>query len=375
MRTTTRQVVVTGIGCVSPAGIDADAIDAALERGVPLGSEESIESIHGRRVAMRLARIPDFPRSEFLPARSLRRMGEAARLWTIACLLARNDASLDADGTPPAPERCGTFLGTGFGCIDTTWDYLKGMIEDGPGVANPFLFSESVANAPAGHSAIVLDTQGASVTFTCGDASALTAVDFAARAIREGRVDLTYCGGVELLSPQLLRVLASIGSPAFAGEGAACLVLESAESAARRGAGVHAILAGAGIASDPCASPSDWSSDPAPLASAIRRAMDGAHGTDPGETPVATVTLHAPGAPRADDMERRAVDDTAPRARRVIPSAVFGAYTAAGGIGIASAARIAGRAGDRGLTLVNGFSWGGSCHCLALASPERIRAA
>ncbi len=365
-----RRVVVTGIGCVSPAGTAAGAMDEAIDRGSALGAEASIESIHGRTVAMRLARIPDFPRSEFLPARSLRRMGEASRIWTIACLLARTDAGLDGAGAlAPTPDRRGTFLGTGFGCIDTTWDYLKGMIEDGPGVANPFLFSESVASAPAGHSAIELDTQGASVTLTCGDSSALTAIDFAARAIREGRIDLAYCGGLELLSPQLLRVLAAIASPAFVGEGAACLVLESSEAAARRGARIHASIAGSGIASDPGASPSGWSTDPVPLAAAIRRAVDRAREAVV-EASVSTVTLHAPGSPGADAMEREAVDETFPEARRVIPSAVFGAYTAAGGLGVAAAARAAGRSAAGGLTLVNGFSWGGSCHCLALAGPK-----
>jgi len=60
---------------------------------------------------------------------------------------------------------------------------------------------------------------------------AATARSSSTRAIEDGRVGVAYCGGVELLTPELLRVIAALGAPRFLGEGCASFVMESAESA------------------------------------------------------------------------------------------------------------------------------------------------
>ncbi len=356
------RVVITGIGCLSGAGVGAAALSDALSRGEPLGAMERIETLRGRSRQVRVARIPSFDRGEHIPARKLRRMGEVSQIWMIACLLARADAGLDKDAAAAPPERRGTFVGTGYGCTDTTWDYLVGLYQDGAGVANPFLFSESVANAPAGHSAIELDTRGASVTFTCADASAATAVEFGARAIREDRVDIAWCGGVDLMSAPLLRALASLGAADFVGEGAACLVLESERHARQRGARILAVLAGSGIASDPAAPASGWGVDPGPPAAAIRRALDraGLEPAVPGRP--LRAYLHPCGGTAADTAQQRAVEALLPSATFERPGRVSGTLAAAGGLGIAAAV-LDGRQQD---ALVCATGWGGSIYALVL---------
>ena len=181
------------------------------------------------------------------------------------------------------------------------------MLRDGAGMANPFLFSESVANAPAGYSAIEMDTRAASITFTCGDASAAAAVAFAARAIRTGRLDLAYCGGVEMFSLPLLRALATMGSPSFIGEGPALLLesMDAARSCAERAStpswppmrARRTLVAGA----------TDWTRD---LALRRRDAPGGAH----GRRRAARSLPHACGSTAADDAERRAAKEVFPRA-------------------------------------------------------------
>ena len=348
------RVVVTGIGCVGPAGVGRQSLETALSEGRSTAKTESMEALRGASRDLLVARLAPFSREEFVPARKLRRMGELSQIWVIACLLAGRDAGLserDGDSTSYPPESRGTYLGTGFGCIDTNWEYLVGMYKDGAGMANPFLFSESVANAPAGHSAIELSTRGATITFTCADASGAAAVEFGARAIREGRVRMAYCGGIELLCEPLMRVIAAMGSIHTVGEGAVCLILESLETARTRGARIYAEIAGSGMASDSGAGAVNWGSDTAPLRVSISRAAKRAGGE------ISRVWLHAPPAPAAAEAELQVARAVCPGASVRNTSDVFGSLAAAGGFNIAAATLDAARGGS---VLVNATSWGGS---------------
>lgn len=354
------RVVVTGIGCLGPAGAGAGALAAALKEGRPLGRPEQVEKVRGGLRELSIARMAPFDREKFLPARKLRRMGEVSQIWVVSCILAGTDSGFEAGGAGPPypPEKRGTFLGTGLGCIETTWQYLLGMYRDGAGMANPFLFSESVANAPAGHSAIELGTRGGNITFTCGDASAAAAIEFGARAIREGRLEMAYCGGIELLCDPLVRVLASLGTLPFVGEGAACLILESLVSARSRGARIYAEVAGGGAASDPAAPATRWGCDSAPLRTAMRRAMERAG----GET--RKVFLHGPPEARAASAEVEAARAVCPGAVMARVSDVLGALAAAGGLNLAAAALDVAEAG--GTVMASATSWGGSIFSVAM---------
>ena len=356
--------MVTGLGCVGPFGLGGGPLAAALAAGSPLGEPETVATLRGRSRRVRVARILPFDRERHLPARTLRRMGDVSQIWTIVCLLARAEAGLDeGDAAAYPPARRGTFMGTGFGCIDSTWEYLTGMVRDPGGATSPFLFSESVANAPAGHSAIVLDTRGASVSLTCGDASAAVAVRCAAVAIRSGRIDVAYCGGIEMMVDPLLRVLASLGSLSFVSEGAVCLVLEDRDRALARGAAVLAELSGWGLLSDPAAPPAGWSRDASRHRAAMRRALDGAG-------PTARVYLHGPPDEAAAAAQASAALAEAPHAERIDVTSVTGDLGAAGGFPLAAAVLSPGSPGHgRGDALVCGSSWGGTLACLRLSPP------
>ncbi|MCI0659250.1 MAG: hypothetical protein L0170_19520, partial [Acidobacteria bacterium] len=288
------RVVITGVGVLSPAGVGVETFRRALSEGRPLGEAVDRPGRHRRPNPLKVAKIPKFDREQYLPARKLRRMGELSQIWTLACLLARSDAGLEQEAPAP-PEKRGTFLGTGLGCIDTTWEYLEGMLKDGMGSASPYLFAESVANAPAGHSAIEMDARGTCVTLTCGDASAAAALATAARALRDGRLEMAYCGGVELMTEPLLRVLAPLGGPSHLGEGAVCLILETLQRAKNRKARILAEIVGVGLASDPQAPATSWSCDPQVFASAMRRGLAGSREEEETGPPPSSLLLHACG--------------------------------------------------------------------------------
>jgi 3-oxoacyl-[acyl-carrier-protein] synthase II len=359
-----RRAVITGVGIVAPTGLDAgDFLRAALgER--PIGSPEAVATLRGRTQQVRVARIPGFDREAHLPSRSLRRMGNVSQVWTIACLLARAGAGLSGEApTIHPPERRGTYLGTGFGCIDATWDYLVPVMQEGASTASPFLFSESVANAPAGHSSIAVDTRGTAVTFTCADSSAAVAVSRAAEAIRQGRVDVAWAGGIDLMVPPLLRVLAALGVPAVS-EGAVCFVLEEAEAARRRGARAFTEVAAGGLASDPRTAATQWPRDAAAWENAMRRA-----GAPETAARVAEIYLHGPTDPRAREAEQAAAMRLFRAARVVRAGDAMGMFGAGGGFPLAAAV-LAATQGDGAKAdvdrLVSSGAWGGTLACVRL---------
>ena len=354
------RVVVTGIGCLSGAGIGPAALQAALQAGAPLGEMVEQPARRGRVRRLRVAYLPSFERERYLAARRLRRMGELSQIWTIACLMAQSDAGKSGEASWPGPERRGVLLGSGFGCTDTTWDYLEGLHRDGMASASPFLFAESVANAPSGQAAIETDSRGICMTLTCGDASAAAAVIAAEQALRAGRVDLVFCGGTEIMSPSLCRALATVGDPSHLGDGAACFVLETSDSAARRGARIVAEVAGSGMASDPGCPPNRWSCDPAPMAAAMRRALH-AGGRGEGGAP-GSMMLHACGWAPAEKAERAAAESVCPGAALRSVTPVCGAHAAAGGLALVAAALDAGPEG----ILVSAQAWGGAAYALWL---------
>jgi 3-oxoacyl-(acyl-carrier-protein) synthase len=363
------RVVITGLGCLSPAGCGVDPLVEALASRSMLGAAREVPVPLRRSGNLRVAKIPSFDREALLPARKLRRMGEASQLWTLACREAHLHAGLEqpaAEARTAPPEMRGTFLGTGFGCTDTTWDYLEGVFRDGMATASPFLFAESVANSPAGHSAIELDARGTCVTLTCGDASAAAATIAGERALRDGRLELAYCGGLELMSTPLLNALASLAGPSLLGEGAACLVLETLRSARTRGARIFAELAGSGMASDPRASATSWTARPEPIREAMRRALDAAAKLDPeGPACIGKVMLHACGRAESDAAERRAADAVCPGVLQDSVSPILGSHAAAGGLALLAAALEVERSGS---VLLSAHAWGGSAYALVLRS-------
>lgn len=362
------RVVITGLGCLSPAGCGVDPLVTALASGGMLGEVREVPAPRGRSRSLRVARIPSFNRQALLPARKLRRMGESSQIWTLACRDAHLHAGLDqaAGAQAPPPDMRGTFLGTGFGCTDTTWDYLEGVFKDGMATASPFLFAESVANSPAGHSAIELDARGACVTLTCGDASAAAATIAGERALRDGRLELAYCGGLELMTSPLLNALASLAGPGFLGEGAACLVLETLSSARSRGARIFAEVAGSGMASDPRASATCWTARPEPIREAMRKALDAAAKLDPKRPArIGKVMLHACGRPPSDEAEQRAAEAVCPGVPQESVTPILGTHAAAGGLALLAAALEVERSGS---VLLSAHAWGGSAYALVLRS-------
>ncbi len=254
-------VAVTGIGLVSPHGDDPDRVFDALMRG-----ESAVRAVFPELARPAAAATVAFDESRWFTKLQLPGVDRVSRLAVAAASLALRDAgALDA-----APDRIGVYAGCGMGGAAA----LEAAYASGQrgGRVPPLTVPAFMPNAPAAHVAMRHGVQGPVLTYSVACASSAVALAEAARAVRRGDVDVAIAGGAEaLIVPgvvsawQALQTLASFqdGEAAHAckpfaanrngfvlGEGAAFVVLESAERARRRNARVHAELAGSAITCD-----------------------------------------------------------------------------------------------------------------------------
>ena len=264
------EVVLTGIGLLTPLGVDADALPAALAAGRS-GVGLHGDLVEGRRVPA--ARVVDVPVKEVVTSPQLRRMDRLGKMATVAAGLALRHAGL-ADGSPVPPERVAVGWATEYASLEHTWAFQERVRTRGPRLANPMSFPNLVQNAAAGYLSILFGLRGSSVTFCHHETCGLEALGWAARQLRRGRADVVLVGVSEELGDVLYRARSLIGVEAPPGEGAVALILERRESARSRGARVLATVAADSAAAAPI--PSHWypSPDPAPrvLPLALERA-------------------------------------------------------------------------------------------------------
>ena len=112
-----------------------------------------------------VAAIDQLPRDYAVPdelARDLRRADVFIQMAVTSAFSAVSRVSSDK----PQPEEVGVFIGTAFGPLETNFESLGSLIDDGEGQISPTLFSHSVYNAAAGYVARLLDIRGPAMTIT-----------------------------------------------------------------------------------------------------------------------------------------------------------------------------------------------------------------
>ncbi len=266
------RVVVTGVGVVSPLGSQP-----AFWQRLCAGAT-GIAPIADADVATDLprleARARDWNARDHVRAALLRRMDRCSQMIVAACRMALVDAELELTGRDA--EEAGIVVGTAFGNLSESEEFLRGLFAKGPGLANPLTFPNLVLNAPAGYVAIDLGIRGPNLTVVRGEASGEAALAQAWDTIVTGQAEVLLAGGGDELAPITRRIYTELGllspddggeewSSPFdrrrngfvVGEGAAMLVLESARHAAARGARILAELVGH-TSEHLAASPHDW---------------------------------------------------------------------------------------------------------------------
>lgn len=259
------RVVVTGIGPVTPVGTGVEEFWTGLTTG--RNGIGPIERFDASDLPVHLAGdVRDFDPSAWMDAKEIRRTDRFVHYAIASAKLAWQDA-----GTPEIPsERAAIVFSTGIGGIETLLRQHSVLLEKGPGRVSPFMVPALMANAAAGHIAMIFGFTGPNFCTVSACASGAHAVGEGFRMVRDGLADLALVGGSEAATLPLtvaafaqMTALTKNTDPKTASrpfdaardgfvlsEGACALVIERADRAEARGARVYAEIAGYGASDD-----------------------------------------------------------------------------------------------------------------------------
>ena len=348
------RIPITGIGVIAPGAIGIEAFRALMASGASAVADVDRFDTSGL-TAHQAALVRDFKPKDFIPVMKMRRMNALSRLGVAAAKLAIEDC-----GGALQPET-GVAMGTAFGPVQTSVEYMQEYVEKGAALAPPQLFAESVANAPGSHIAIEWGLRGFNVTITQRESSAMAAAMYAATQIAKGSASAALIGGVEEANEMLFSVLDRIG--ALAGDNGKGMILGEGSAVLVANAGTrkpYGWLAGFGIARDTTATISNYGSDPRAIVTAMNAAIE-----DANVDSIDAIYVSMNGSPRCDDTEREALA-AFPDAEVVRTKHIFGEYAAGGALQLV-AALIALDEGRYRNVLVSSISAGGGIVCAVLS--------
>ncbi len=253
------QVVVTGMGIVSPIGNSIETFWQALISGCS-GVSLLQNCILDDFKCKFAGQIHDFNAESFMSRRLSRRIDRFCQLAVAAALQAWYNAT--PSGKTNFKSDVGVIFGTGIGGI-SSWDNPSSL--DCEAEMNGFTIPRIMNNAAASQIAIILNLQGINLTVNTACSSGANAIGMAYQQIKSGNSDCIICGGTEapitpkiLKAWRILRVLSKENSRKAVkpfdknrtgfvlAEGAAALILESLDSAVKNKREIYAQIIGLG---------------------------------------------------------------------------------------------------------------------------------
>lgn len=264
----TRRVVVTGMGIISPVGNDIARAWMNIREGVsgigPVTENDFTE------LATRIAgEVRDFDVEEYMSMRDARRMDRFMHYGIAAAIDAVKDAGLEV--TEENGHRIGVSMGAGIGGLATIEENHNKLLGGGARKVSPFFIPGSLINMTSGNVSIICGMTGPNLSIVTACASSTHSIGVAGRSVMHGDADVMLAGGSEYATTPL-----SIGGFCSAratttrndepekasrpfdrdrdgfvpSNGGGCLVLEELEHAKARGAQIYAELIGFGMSGD-----------------------------------------------------------------------------------------------------------------------------
>jgi len=312
--------VVTGLGAVTPLGVDVESTWENLLAGRSGAGE--LTQFDSSRFSVHFAcEVKDFEPTEYIDRKQARRMDRFAHLIVAAARQAERDSGIDIESEAP---RIGAAIATGIGGLKAFQDCHSELLERGPDRVNPFSIPEIIPNMGAAWVSMQLGTKGPLSSQCTACAASNMAIGDGLDAIRLGRADVMLCGGTEAPVTEVgiagfsaMRALSrrnddpeaasrpfDAGRDGFVmGEAGAVVVLEELEHASARGAKIYAELLGYGVSSD-----AQHITEPDPSGVNPARAMEMAFGDASVNTDeIDYINAHGTSTPLGDSAETRVI--------------------------------------------------------------------
>jgi len=315
------RVVVTGMGAVTPVGLDVESSWKAICNGV--SGAAPIEAFDTEAFSTRFScSVKNFSVDGFIAPKDAKRMDPFVQFGMVAGIQALQDSGLEI--TDENCERVGLAIGSGIGGIGSIETNTELVRTSGPRRMSPFFVPGAIINMISGNLSVMFNMRGPNLAVVTACTTGTHNIGLGARMIATGEVDAMLVGGAEMATTPVglggfaaARALSTRNdNPAAAsrpwdadrdgfvlGDGAAVLVLESLESAQKRGARIYAELTGFGMSGDAyhMTSPPE---DGRGAASSMRNALRDA-GLNAEE--VGYINAHGTSTPAGDVAETMAV--------------------------------------------------------------------
>lgn len=262
-----RRVVVTGIGLITPLGIDVERSWEGLTAG--RSGIGRITRFDPKDLETQIAgEVKDFDPLQYLDRKEARRTDRFAQFSVAAAAQALADARLEI--TADLGPRAGVVFGSGIGGVSTLVDNIISHDKD-PKKVSPFMIPMMIVDMAAGEVAMKFHAKGPNLGTVSACASSAHAIGLATETIRRGQADVMLAGGAEAgLIPVAIGAFNAMHALSrrndepekasrpfdkerdgfvFA-EAGGCLVLEELEFARARGARILGEISGYGATAD-----------------------------------------------------------------------------------------------------------------------------
>lgn len=316
-----RRVVVTGVGMITPLGLNVESSWQNLLSGK--SGIRRITQFDPSNFPCQIAgEVDGFNPEDYIEPKEVKKMDRFIHFAVAATTMALNDAELKIDNKNA--ERVGVIVGSGIGGLHTIEHYHSVLLEKGPKKITPFFIPMLVINLASGQISIKFGAKGPNSAVSTACATGSHSIGDAFKIIQRGDADVMIAGGTEAVITPLgvggftaMKALSTrnneperasrpfdIDRDGFViGEGAGILILESLDNAIDRGARIYAEVAGYGMTAD-----AYHITSPPPDANGAIRCMELAlrdAGLSPSE--IDYINAHGTSTKQGDEIETKAI--------------------------------------------------------------------
>lgn len=315
-----RRVVVTGMGAITPIGLNINEFWDSIRKG-KIGFGEITRFDTSEYKAHIAAEVKDFVAKDYMDFKAAKRMELFSQYAVAATKEAMEDSGLDMEKEDPYMVGCA--IGSGIGSLQALEREHEKLTTKGPSRVNPLFVPLMISNMAAGNVSIQFGLKGKSINVVTACATGTNTIGEAFRSIQYGEADVMVAGGTEgsvcpigIAGFTSLTALSTVDDPTkcslpfdknrsgfVMGEGAGVVILEELEHAKARGAKIYAEVVGYG-----CSSDAYHITSPEESGAGAARAMSNAV-KDAGVAPedITYINAHGTGTHHNDLFETRAI--------------------------------------------------------------------